>query len=181
MAVDKFQLCLDFTVLRETGGDKDGDGGYTNDPDDPGGETKWGVSKKAFPSLDIKNLTYDQARNLVYRPHFWNKIRGDDLPLPVGFVMFEQALNQHASAVGAVKCLQRAVGTSADGVFGPDTMDRVKKTIDIPKLVLRLCECRTEMYLSLNNTAEEKYEKGWVWRLLACQSKALEWHYKGVG
>ena len=38
------------------------EGGYVNDPDDPGGETKYGISKKAYPKIDIKNLTKEEAK-----------------------------------------------------------------------------------------------------------------------
>ncbi len=176
---DKLDQCLEFCILRETGSDKNGDGGYTNDPDDPGGETKWGISKKSYPNVDIKNLTYTDAY-LIYQKDFWLPIRGDDLPLPVALVMFEQGVNQYGSCRGAVKALQKSLGVSIDGVFGNGTLTALRQAKDLPKLILRLCEIRTEMYLTLNNAAEEKYEKGWVWRLLACQSKALEWHYKGT-
>ena len=42
------------------------EGGYVNDPDDPGGETKYGISKKAFPKEDIKNLTIVRAKDILY-------------------------------------------------------------------------------------------------------------------
>ena len=40
------------------------EGEYSNDPNDPGGETKWGISKRAYPNLDIKNLTRDGAKTI---------------------------------------------------------------------------------------------------------------------
>lgn len=49
------------------------EGGYVNDPNDPGGETKYGISKRAFPSLDIKNLTLEQAIE-IYRTKYFTKL-----------------------------------------------------------------------------------------------------------
>ena len=53
------------------------EGEYVNDPQDPGGETKFGISKRSYPQLDIKNLTIDQAQN-IYKTDFWDKINGSD-------------------------------------------------------------------------------------------------------
>lgn len=58
--------------------------GYVDDPRDPGGETKWGISKRSYPHLDIKNLTQDQAKG-IYRTDFWNRINADRLPDGVAF------------------------------------------------------------------------------------------------
>lgn len=173
--MDNFERCFNFCMMAETGGDPNG--GYTNDPADPGGETRWGVAKKSHPSLDIKNLTLEQAKD-IYRNEYWNRIRGDDLELPVALVMYEQQVNQG----GAVKTLQKALGVSADGVFGPKTLETLNLILgtlgeNTPKVVTKLCKLRAEKYLTLNNVAEERFEKGWVWRLLDCQAQAIEWDY----
>jgi lysozyme family protein len=172
MAASNFTRCFEFCVLAETGGDPNG--GYTNDPVDPGGETKWGVSKRAHPSLDIKNLTREQAEK-IYKHDYWDRVRGDELPLPIALILFEQAVNQ--GYVGAVKGLQRTLGVTPDGVFGPSTMDALNRRTDLSKVVLELCKYRVGLYLTINSAAEEKFEKGWVWRLLDCQNTALGWLY----
>ncbi|KWT77357.1 glycosyl hydrolase 108 family protein [Candidatus Magnetominusculus xianensis] len=56
----------------------DAEGGYVNDPDDPGGETKYGISKRAYPSLDIKSLTIEDAKRL-YRRDYWGRASCDAL------------------------------------------------------------------------------------------------------
>ena len=50
------------------------EGGYVNDPKDPGGETNYGISKRAYPDVDIKNLTEDGAKD-IYRRDYWEKYR----------------------------------------------------------------------------------------------------------
>jgi len=58
---DNFERCIAFVLRHE--------GGYVNDPRDPGGETKYGISKRAYPGLDIKNLTEEQAKE-IYRQDY---------------------------------------------------------------------------------------------------------------
>lgn len=69
------------------------EGGYVNDPRDPGGETKWGISKRAFPDLDIVNLTRDEASE-VYRVHYWQPLVPYGLDSHFMRVAFECAVNQ---------------------------------------------------------------------------------------
>ena len=54
------------------------EGGYVNDPDDPGGETNMGITKRDFPHLDITNLTVEQAKE-IYKEKYWDTINGDDI------------------------------------------------------------------------------------------------------
>ncbi len=68
------------------------EGGYVNDPKDPGGETKFGISKRAFPALDIKNLTKQQAA-IIYYQRYWLFV-ADKLEWPLNLVMFDCAVNQ---------------------------------------------------------------------------------------
>ncbi|WP_425526518.1 glycosyl hydrolase 108 family protein [Xanthomonas oryzae] len=51
------------------------EGGYVNDPRDPGGETQWGISKRAYPELNIRALTRDQAIE-IYRRDYWGARAG---------------------------------------------------------------------------------------------------------
>ncbi len=94
----------------------DHEGGYVNDPADPGGETKFGISKRSYPNVDIKELTLEKAI-VIYRTDFWDKIHGDTLPLPVAYQLFDFAVNSGIST--AIRYLQRAVGVADDGYWGP--------------------------------------------------------------
>ncbi len=66
------------------------EGGYSNDPYDSGGETKYGISKRSYPNLDIKNLTLEQAKE-IYKRNYWDKIDGDNLPYPRDIIMMDTA------------------------------------------------------------------------------------------
>jgi lysozyme family protein len=69
-----YKTAIEFLLKWEVGFDRSGklreDGGYTNDPQDAGGETKWGIAKRAHPDLDIPNLTLEQAFD-VYKNDYW--------------------------------------------------------------------------------------------------------------
>jgi lysozyme family protein len=91
------------------------EGGYVADPNDPGGETKYGISKKAYPNLDIRNLTLSQAKE-IYRRDYWDVI-GDDADPAIKFQVFDFAVNSGPGT--AIRKLQSAIGVADDGIFGP--------------------------------------------------------------
>ena len=82
------------------------EGGYVNDPKDPGGETKYGLCKRSYPTVDIKALTIEQAK-AIYKRDYWDKVKGDDLPFPLNLFMFDAAVNQGVDP--AIKMLQAAL------------------------------------------------------------------------
>lgn len=110
-----FDQAFDMVIDREAG--------YVNDPNDPGGETNYGISKRSYPHEDIRNMTLERAK-WIYRRDFWKKAKCDELPWPVNFQVFDAAVNSGVRA--AVKWLQKAVGVSADGVIGPKTLAAVR-------------------------------------------------------
>ena len=68
------------------------EGSYVNDPDDPGGETKYGISKRAYPSLDIQSLTPTDAARIYYED-YWAKAGCSELDYPLNVVVFDSAVN----------------------------------------------------------------------------------------
>ncbi len=68
------------------------EGGYVNDPTDKGGETNYGISKRAYPDLDIKNLTKEDAKKIYYQD-YWLKSYADQLPIDVRYIHFDTAIN----------------------------------------------------------------------------------------
>ncbi len=79
-----FGAAFNFLLARE--------GGYVNDLADPGGETKYGISKRAHPDLDIKNLTVQQAAD-VYQRDYWTPAGCDQLDQPAALAVFDTAVN----------------------------------------------------------------------------------------
>lgn len=80
---ENFKKALEFVLKWE--------GGYSNDPNDPGGETNFGISKRSHPDLDIKALTKEQA-SMIYFQKYWLPI-SVDLPYPLDMVAFDTAVN----------------------------------------------------------------------------------------
>jgi lysozyme family protein len=114
------------------------EGDYVNNPADPGGETKYGISKRAYPGEDIKNLTLDRAKQL-YARDYWGPAGCDAIPDVLKFEMFDLAVNTSAPGkpITAIKLLQQAVGTPADGVIGPHTLLAIS-TMDPQRILRRL-------------------------------------------
>jgi lysozyme family protein len=98
------------------------EGGHVDHPDDPGGETKFGISKRSYPEINIAALTLDTAK-AIYKKDYWDRVKADKLPLELRFVLFDAAVN--AGVAQSIKWLQRAVRAQADGVIGPKTLAAV--------------------------------------------------------
>lgn len=95
------------------------EGGYVNDPDDSGGETKFGICKRSYPDEDIKNLTIDRAKE-IYRRDFWLRAKCDRYPDALSVAVFDYAVNSGVSR--AIKDMQAAMNLKADGVAGNQTI-----------------------------------------------------------
>lgn len=148
------------------------EGGYVNHPDDRGLETNFGISKRAYPEVDIKNLTKAEARE-IYRRDYWNTISGDDLPAPLALVTFDAAVNSGVHR--ASKWLQIAVQAYTDGVIGPLTIKgAVAAYNESPyACVERCCDYRLEFIRSLRTY--ETFGRGWERRIQETREEALEW------
>ena len=95
------------------------EGGYVNDPNDAGGETKYGISKKAYPDVDIKNLTIEQARE-IYKRDYWDRCKCAFMPDALSIALFDFAVNSGTKR--AVMYLQRALNVTVDGIIGNQTI-----------------------------------------------------------
>jgi len=102
--------------------------GYVDHPDDPGGETNFGISKSRYPQLDIKNLTKKDAVD-IYRRDFWDACRCDEINWPLNLYLFDSAVNQGVSK--AITVLQVAIRVKVDGVLGPKTIEAANASTDI--------------------------------------------------
>jgi len=135
------------------------EGGYSNDPDDPGGETNWGISKRSYPHLNIKALTREDAR-AIYLVDFWERIHGDTLYDGVAFQTFDFAVN---SGIGtAIRYLQRAVGVADDGHWGPVSV-AAAEALSESDTILRLNGERLDFMTRLKNWPHAG--RGWARRI----------------
>ena len=100
------------------------EGGYSNDPRDPGGETNWGISKRSYPNVDIKNLTKEAAK-VIYKRDYWDAAKATQYHPAIGFQVFDLGVNGGPGA--SARILQRAVGVLPDGQIGPMTLAAINK------------------------------------------------------
>lgn len=98
------------------------EGGYSNDPRDPGGETKFGISRRSYPGEVIRTMTLERAK-AIYLRDYWGPAGCDTVPDAVKFDLFDMAVNSGVER--AVQTLQRAVGVDDDGKLGPITLQAV--------------------------------------------------------
>lgn len=137
------------------------EGGYVNDPNDPGGETKWGISKRSYPNVDIKNLTIDDAR-AIYIKDFLTPIDAENLPQSVVFQVLDFAVN---SGIGtAIRYLQRVVGVADDGYWGPVSQAAISK-MSAEEIVLNFNAARLNYMTLLKGWPD--FGKGWTRRIAA--------------
>ena len=101
------------------------EGGHVDDPDDPGGETNFGISKRAYPDVDIAALTINQAKD-IYRRDYWDVLRlGEIFREAISSEIFDTAVNMGRRT--AIKIAQRALNflgedLAEDGIIGNKTM-----------------------------------------------------------
>lgn len=148
----------------------DHEGGYVNHPDDPGGETKFGISKRSYPQLDIARLTLEKAA-AIYERDYWLKVQADRFPAGVALLLFDGAVNQ--GAVTAVQLLQKALKVSPDGIAGPIT--RAEAIRQMPTVIDFYAAERARYYALLPTI--QTFGRGWYRRLFALHGTAWGWHW----
>ncbi len=145
------------------------EGGYVNDPQDPGGETIYGISRRHHPEAwQDGRPTQDQAK-AIYLRDYWQGCRCSDLPAAVAVLVFDGAINQGQSR--AVKCLQEALGVTVDGLIGPKTI-AAANNCDAGKLARCVVVERAYHYGQLNKIFG-RFGRGWMRRLIACYDLAI--------
>lgn len=135
------------------------EGGYVNHKLDPGGETKWGISKRAYPDVNIASLTREQAK-AIYRRDYWERAKADQYDGAIAFQLFDAAVNHGIGQ--AVKFLQRAVGVKDDGIVGPVTLRAVQDT-PVADVLMRFNAERLDFYTGLSTWGS--FGKGWARRV----------------
>jgi lysozyme family protein len=133
------------------------EGGYVNNPADPGGETNWGISKRSYSNLDIKNLTRDQAM-MIYYTDFWSPL--GDADAAIKYQMFDFAVNSGINT--ALRKLQLVVGVADDGHWGPLSKAALA-TMSVNDTLLLLNAERLEFMTKLKNWPDAS--RGWARRI----------------
>ena len=139
------------------------EGGYVNDPDDPGGETNFGIAKRSHPDVDIKNLTKDGAKE-IYKEHYWDANKVESLSEELRHIYFDMCVNQGRGR--AVKILQQTANAkganiAVDGGMGPMTIAAVK---DVELERVRAYRIKYYADLVTRKPDLEKFYFGWFRR-----------------
>lgn len=139
--MSSFDKALEFTLRWE--------GGYVFDHDDPGGETKYGISKRAYPNVNIKELTREQAGD-IYKRDYWNTFNCDNLSVADACAVFDTCVN---------------CGVARTAIF-LDSADHYSQLLD----------ARESYYKDLvkRKPLMTKYLKGWLNRVNSLRSYCSE-------
>lgn len=160
-----FKKAVAYTIQNE--------GGYSEDAQDPGGPTNWGITHddldrfRGKPSTieDVKSLTYEEAvqiyRNFYWSPLALDEVKDDD----VATALFDIGFNRGIRV--AIKYAQQALKIASDGVMGPHTQDALNA---IPKNVFlaRFISLTQSGYCELvaHNPTRLKFLSGWTTRAM---------------
>ena len=149
------------------------EGGYTDNPRDPGGPTFRGVTQVVYDAYrrnrglkaqSVKLISASEITQL-YQNNYWRLVRGDSLPDGLDYAVFDFAVNSGVHR--AIQFLQQLVGVNPDAVIGDITIQAVIKNCDdknCNKLIIDYCNKR-EAYLQTLSTFDE-FGKGWTARVM---------------
>ncbi len=139
------------------------EGGYVNHPNDPGGETNWGitiaVARANGYTGDMRDMPLDVAKR-IYRSMYWDKVQADALPAKVRYAVFDAAVNSGPGQ--AARWLQRALGVADDGRIGPITIAYARQA-DPEALAMKMLAQRLRFMTNLTNWPS--FSRGWARRI----------------
>ena len=173
--MSRFDICLAAVSKLE--------GGASNHPADKGGLTMAGVKqatydayrrRKGLPPRPVTQSTQVE-RVEIYRAEFWTPVRGDAMPAPIDLLIFDMAVNSGPDR--AIKTLQRALGVTADGVFGAQTLRALQEDTaagQVGALVRQILDRREDFYRArvAKDASQQVFLAGWLNRLDALESMA---------
>lgn len=169
MAAENFDRALQLVLASE--------GGYVDDPRDPGGPTNRGVTQGVYDAwrrlkgLPPRGVRYAAPREIsdIYRRQYWAAVRGDDLPAGVDYAVFDEAVN--SGPVRAIRDLQAALGVTADGHLGIVTLGAATRA-GAAAVVQRLCDRRLSLLRRLRGWSV--FGRGWANRVADVRANALK-------
>lgn len=139
------------------------EGAYSNHPNDPGGETMWGVTiavaRQNGYAGAMKDMPVDVAKR-IYKAQYWDAVRADEMPAGLRYPLFDAAVN---SGVGqAIRWLQRALQLADDGRIGPITLAAAKQS-NTEVIQRRMLSQRLRFMTNLSNWSS--FSRGWARRI----------------
>lgn len=165
---DNFEIALHALLKHE--------GGFVNDPRDPGGMTNLGVTKRVWEEFVGRDVDESEMRALtpkavapLYKKRYWDSVHGDDLPSGVDLCVFDCAVNSGPGQ--SARFLQRAVGVDPDGSIGPRTLVAVQAA-DPHDIIDKFTMIREAFLKGLPTFVH--FGKGWLVRTAAVERQASE-------
>jgi lysozyme family protein len=168
MAAENYDASLKRVLVHE--------GGYSNDKNDPGGPTMWGITHidydafrrlRGLETQDVRKMTKAEC-DAIYRKKYWTGSRCDDLPAGVDYCVFDGSVN--SGVAQSAKWLQRALGVTADGHIGDRTLLAAKEA-DAADLVRSICDQRMKFLRALRTFPT--FGKGWTRRVSEVRAVSL--------
>lgn len=144
------------------------EGGYNNDPHDPGGPTNKGITQAVYddwrhghglPEQSVKLIVRIEVE-AIYKGRFWDAVSGDELPPGIDYATFDFAVNSGVSR--AIRYLQRAVGVNDDGMIGPVTLAAVAR-MSADAVIDAVCDLRLAFLRHLPTFT--RFGNGWTHRV----------------
>tara|TARA_R100000541_G_scaffold29948_2_gene39054 strand:+ start:97 stop:606 length:510 start_codon:yes stop_codon:yes gene_type:complete len=165
---ENFSKCLDMLLAHE--------GGFVNHPEDPGGITNLGVTKKVYDEWIGRESTEQEMRDLtpedvapIYKKNYWDRVKGDSLPSGLDWACLDWAVNSGSGR--PAKAVQRAVGATQDGAIGPQTLGLIMEK-DPEEIINYVYGVRQDFYKGLKTF--ETFGRGWTRRNKETLHQALE-------
>lgn len=157
--MNHFPFSIDLVLRHE--------GGYVNNPKDPGGETKYGISKRAYPGEDIKNLSIDRAKAIYYNDYWLKNHLEKIADKEVAAALLDTVVNHGKGPMLAQKAAQDiGVPLSVDGKLGPQSIASIN-SLPAKQYLASLYNVRKDYYYDLVLRDPEKavFLKGWLARI----------------
>lgn len=157
------------------------EGGYVNHPSDPGGHTNKGITLATFRRYikpngtvaDLKSISDEQVAT-CYRRHYWDAVKGDDLPDGIDYAVFDFAVN--SGPARAAKYLQAVLGVAQDGAIGPITLAAARRANAV-NVINRLCDDRLAFMKRITSGGKllwNTFGRGWERRVAEVRAVSLE-------
>ena len=151
------------------------EGGFVNNPKDPGGMTNLGVTRSAWQGFLNRDVTEIEMRALTpeavkpfYKALYWDRIKGDSLPSGVDYAAYDLAVNSGPHK--AAQCLQEIAGAPVDGMIGPKSLEAIQ-SCDAKETADAICDMRLEFLKKLSTF--DTFGKGWSRRVAEVKAKAI--------